>query len=149
PGQSSRRRERLSPRLRAGLLAAGAAARLEPGVSLGPADALGRARRRAADRAPADAAARTLRADPLRQDALKDRAMWFVAYVVAGFSYVAANLLFLRIALAERDAGRSWFWISGTHLLTDADQRRRFIWAAIFMFLTFLMVVAGTALQRS
>jgi hypothetical protein len=70
--------------------------------------------------------------------------MWFVAYVVAGFSYLAANLLILRMALAERDAGRSWFWISSTHILTDADQRRRFIWAAIFIFLTGLMLAAGT-----
>ena len=41
PGQSPRRRERLSPRVRAGLLADRAPARLEPGVSLGAADATG------------------------------------------------------------------------------------------------------------
>ncbi len=41
PGQPPRRRERLSPGVRAGLLADRAAARLEPGISLGAADATG------------------------------------------------------------------------------------------------------------
>ena len=58
----------LSPRLRAGLRADRAPARLAPGISLGAADATGPTRRRRpADRAPADAAARAFLADPLRQ----------------------------------------------------------------------------------
>jgi SAM-dependent methyltransferase len=69
-GQPSRRRVRFSLGVRAGLLADRAAARLEPGVSLGPAGALGRARRRPPDRAPADAADGAFLADPLRQGGL-------------------------------------------------------------------------------
>ena len=57
----------LAPRVRAMVLAGGAAARLAAGVSLGAARALGGARRRAPDRAPPDAAARAFLADPVRQ----------------------------------------------------------------------------------
>ena len=75
PGQSPRRREWLSLGVRAGLLADRAAARLEPGVSLGPPGALGRARRRSPDRAPADAADGAFLADPVRQGSLNAAAM--------------------------------------------------------------------------
>ena len=67
-GQSHRRRDRAAPRLRAVVRAGGATARLAAGISLGPACKLGgKHQRHAADRAPADAAARAFLADPVCQ----------------------------------------------------------------------------------
>ena len=77
--------------------------------------------------------------------------MRVIAYAIAAFSYLMMIALMARMLPVELAAGAKYKWgfliFDGTKLFAKPDQRRRFIWTAIFMFLTALMIVAGREMQ--
>ena len=72
--------------------------------------------------------------------------MGIAFYIIAACTYVAANLIVLRMAQAAVRAGSFWKVMS-PNIYEVPGQVRRFVLAGICLFTTFACIVVGRSFQ--
>jgi hypothetical protein len=72
--------------------------------------------------------------------------MSFMLYAFAACTYLAANWLALKIAIAEWQSGNHWLvpW----NLFANPIQTKRFLGFGALLFITFLAVITGSKLEH-